>query len=64
MISVVVMAVGLALILEGLVYALAPSFIEELLKMFAEMPMEKRRQIGLLVVALGALLIYSGSLLA
>ena len=57
MISTILFALGLVLILEGLVYALAPSLIEELLKALQSLSLAQRRQIGLLVVALGAVVI-------
>lgn len=57
MIETILLALGLVLILEGLVYALAPSLIEELLKALQSLSLAQRRQIGLLVVALGAVVI-------
>ena len=57
MISTLLFALGLVLILEGLVYALAPSLIEELLKALQNLPIPKRRQMGTLVIALGLVLI-------
>jgi uncharacterized protein YjeT (DUF2065 family) len=57
MISTILFALGLVLILEGLVYALAPSLIEELLKALQNLPIPKRRQMGMLVIALGVVLI-------
>lgn len=57
MIEMILLALGLVLILEGLVYALAPSLIEELLKALQNLPIPKRRQMGMLVIALGVVLI-------
>lgn len=57
MIETILLALGLVLILEGLVYALAPSLIEELLKALQSLSLAQRRQIGILVLALGAVLI-------
>ena len=57
MIEVILLALGLVLILEGLVYALAPSLIEDLLKALAELSMQQRRQVGVIVIALGGLCI-------
>ncbi len=51
-------ALGLVFVIEGLVFALAPSRIEELLKMFAEIPVEKRRSMGLGAIALGVALVW------
>ncbi len=56
-ISTLVLALGLVLIFEGLVFALAPRRIEEFLKLLAEMPVEARRVIGLLALVAGALLV-------
>lgn len=57
MIETILLALGLVLILEGLVYALAPSLIEELLKALQSLSIAQRRQIGILVLALGVVLI-------
>ena len=57
MIETILLALGLVLILEGLVYALAPSLIEELLKALQSLSITQRRQIGILVLALGVVLI-------
>lgn len=47
------LAFGLVLVFEGLVFALAPLRIEDLLKLMATITPERRRQIGLIAVALG-----------
>ncbi|MGR3814473.1 MAG: DUF2065 family protein [Cognatishimia activa] len=57
MIETILLALGLVLILEGLVYALAPSLIEELLKALQSLSIAQRRQIGILVLALGVVVI-------
>jgi len=57
------MAIGLVLIIEGLVYALAPSLVEDLLEALRSLPIETRRIFGLLVVALGVcVLLIAGAL--
>lgn len=56
--TVVLLALGLVLAVEGLAMALAPSRMEEALRMLAEMPPEKRRFLGLAALALGVLLIW------
>ena len=43
-------------ILEGLVLALAPSRLEDLLQMLATMPEETRRLIGMLAITAGGIL--------
>ena len=46
------------LIIEGLVYALAPSLVERLLEALREMPLEMRRNLGLLTVVTGLILLW------
>ena len=58
--SVFIVAIGLVLVLEGLVFALAPGRIEELLKMFSEIPVDTRRSFGLIAIALGVGLVWLG----
>ena len=54
----VLLGLGLVLVFEGLVFALAPSRLEELVRIIAEMPIETRRGLGLAAVAIGVLLIW------
>lgn len=56
--SYVLLAIGLVLIVEGLVFALAPSRIDDMLAMMARIPIETRRMIGLGALALGVALIW------
>lgn len=49
----VLLALGLVLIVEGLVYALAPSLVEDLLEALRALPIETRRYVGLGALALG-----------
>ncbi len=58
MTSQIILAFGLVLVIEGLVYALAPSLVESLLQAMKEMPLETRRRIGLVAVALGVGLVW------
>ena len=58
MTSQIILAFGLVLVIEGLVYALAPWLVESMLKAMKEMPLETRRRIGLAAVALGVGLIW------
>jgi uncharacterized protein YjeT (DUF2065 family) len=51
------LALGLVLIVEGLVYALAPSLIEDMLAMLKALPLDQRRLIGLGALALGVVLV-------
>lgn len=57
--SYVLLAVGLVLVVEGLVFALAPSRIEDMLAMFARIPVETRRMIGLGALAVGVALLWA-----
>ncbi len=61
--STIVLALGLVLIVEGLVFALAPSRIDDLLRLLAQMPVETRRLIGMTALALGAALVTLAGLL-
>ena len=56
----ILLALGLVLIVEGLAYALAPSLIEEMLQLLRNLPLETRRQIGLLSLVMGVLLAWGG----
>ena len=49
----ILLAIGLVCIIEGLVYALAPSLIEDLLEALRNLSLEMRRTFGLLVLLLG-----------
>ena len=50
------LALGLVLIVEGLVYALAPHSIERMLEAFRMIPPEARRVMGLAAMAAGLVL--------
>ena len=52
------LALGLVLLLEGLVYVLAPSLIEDMLRALRELPPEARRMICALMMVLGLLLVW------
>lgn len=56
--SWILLGIGLVLVLEGLVLALAPSRLEQLLETFRTIPVQTRRNIGLLALALGVALVY------
>ncbi|WP_375281729.1 DUF2065 family protein [Pseudooctadecabacter sp.] len=61
--SIAILALGLVLIVEGLVYALAPSLIEDLLAALRQMPIEARRLVGLAALTAGAALVWLASAL-
>ncbi|MEL6646690.1 MAG: DUF2065 domain-containing protein [Pseudomonadota bacterium] len=54
----VLLALGLVLILEGLVYALAPSLLEQLLAALRELSIEARRLIGFFCIVLGLIFVW------
>lgn len=56
--SLILLALGLVLVVEGLVFALAPSRLEDLLALIARIPVDTRRLIGLGAMALGVALIW------
>ena len=58
MIGTIILAVGLVLCVEGLVFALAPSRLEDVLDMLRNMPPETRRLIGLAALAVGFFLVW------
>ena len=51
--STIVLAIGSVLVVEGLVYALAPSAIERLFEAYHSLTIAQRRAMGLVSVALG-----------
>jgi uncharacterized protein len=57
-VSIVLWAIGLVLIVEGLVLALAPLRIDDLLKLVARLDRDQKRMIGLTGVAVGAGLVW------
>ena len=52
------LGLGLVLVFEGLVMALLPRRLDELVKMLAEMPIETRRTLGLAAMMAGIILIW------
>ena len=58
MIETALLALGLVLIVEGLVYALAPSLVEQMLEALRALPVGQRRSLGLGAIALGVVLVW------
>ncbi|MGH1423585.1 MAG: DUF2065 domain-containing protein [Pseudooceanicola sp.] len=52
------LALGLVLIVEGLAYALAPSLVERLLEALRATPETARRNLGLMALATGVLMVW------
>jgi len=63
MIETALLALGLVLIVEGLVYALAPSLIDRMLLALAAIPPEARRLMGLLALVCGLALVWAAKTL-
>jgi uncharacterized protein YjeT (DUF2065 family) len=63
MIETALLALGLVLIVEGLVYALAPSLIEDMLAALRSLGLPERRLVGLAVLATGAALLWLAALI-
>ncbi|WP_068311505.1 DUF2065 domain-containing protein [Aliiruegeria sabulilitoris] len=60
----ILLAIGLVFVLEGLVLALAPSRIDEILELIRQMPVETRRLVGLLAITTGGILLWLATWLA
>ena len=58
MIGTALLAIGLVLIIEGLVYALAPSLVEQLLEALRALPEGQRRTLGLMAMVLGVAIVW------
>jgi uncharacterized protein YjeT (DUF2065 family) len=56
--SLLVLAIGLVLAVEGLVLALAPRRMEDALRLILTLGEDRRRMIGLVGLALGVALIW------
>jgi uncharacterized protein len=56
--SLLALAVGLVLIVEGLALALAPSRMEQVLRLIASLSRDQRRSIGLVALAAGVGLVW------
>ncbi|MBV1868038.1 MAG: DUF2065 domain-containing protein [Marinosulfonomonas sp.] len=56
--ATIILAVGLVLCIEGLVFALAPSRLEDVLDMLRKMSPESRRMAGLGALAVGVFLVW------
>ncbi|HBS48630.1 MAG TPA: DUF2065 domain-containing protein [Rhodobacteraceae bacterium] len=59
MIEIVLLALGLTMIVEGLAWVLAPSLIERMLEALRAIPEPARRQIGALVAVSGLVLLWA-----
>ena len=57
MISTIFYGLGLVLIIEGLIYVLAPNFVEKMLVSLKEMPNQQRRLVGACMALLGGVIL-------
>ncbi|MGR3468627.1 MAG: DUF2065 domain-containing protein [Shimia sp.] len=55
--TTILTAIALVMIVEGLVYALAPSLVEDLLEAMRQLSIGQRRMIGLGTLAAGTLIL-------
>lgn len=60
--TLILLGLGLVLVFEGLVLALLPNRLEDIVRMIEEMPRETRRTIGLVAMAAGIALIWLSGL--
>ena len=58
--TLVLMAIGLVFVVEGLAFALAPLRIEDALRWLQDMPVERRRMLGLGMVTVGVVVVWVG----
>jgi uncharacterized protein YjeT (DUF2065 family) len=56
--TAVLVALGLVCVVEGLVLALAPGRIEDLMRALSELPVDTRRALGLAAMAAGVAMIW------
>ncbi|MCV6594497.1 MAG: DUF2065 domain-containing protein [Silicimonas sp.] len=56
--DVFLMGLGLVLVIEGLVLALLPRRLDDLLETLNQMPVETRRVLGLATLAIGVLVVW------
>ena len=58
MITTLVWGVGLVLLLEGIVYLAAPSFVDSVLKIVAKMSIQQRRMLGASMALAGSSMLF------
>jgi len=56
--DLILLGIGLVLVFEGLVLALLPNRLEDLIKAIEDIPFETRRMFGLVAVAIGVFLVW------
>ncbi len=58
MITTLVLGVGLVLLLEGIVYLAAPSLVESVFKILANMSIQQRRMLGASMALAGSSMLF------
>jgi uncharacterized protein len=53
-----IIAIGMVFVIEGLLYALFPTSMKNMMKMALEQPEGKLRQVGLIGAIIGVVIIY------
>jgi len=61
--ATILLAIGLVLVIEGLVYALAPWLIDSMLETLRDLSLDQRRIAGLAALALGVVLVWGAKAL-
>lgn len=56
--ELILLGLGLVLVFEGLILALLPNRLEDLIQLISDMPIDTRRALGLASVAIGTLLVW------
>lgn len=56
--STLILGIGMVLCFEGLVFALAPNYLEKMVKILASMPARDRQMAGLGALCVGVLLVW------
>ncbi|MEL6531763.1 MAG: DUF2065 domain-containing protein [Pseudomonadota bacterium] len=57
MVDALLLGLGMVLVIEGLIFVLAPQRLEDLISLMQQIPVETRRLIGLAAIAGGAVLV-------
>ncbi|MEM6388788.1 MAG: DUF2065 domain-containing protein [Pseudomonadota bacterium] len=57
MVDALLLGLGMVLVIEGLIFVLAPQRLEDLISLMQQIPIETRRLIGLAAIAGGAVLV-------
>jgi uncharacterized protein len=61
--NTVLTAIGLVLVIEGLLYAMAPGSIKRMMAMMQQVPDEQLRMVGLGVATVGVILAWAARLI-